>query len=83
MARRATTKEEGYVLVSEEGHSYNAEAETAVLGCILIDNSKFKKVREIITNEDFYDPKNGYIFRGMEWLDNKGVEIDLITLHNR
>jgi replicative DNA helicase len=59
---------------------YNPEAEAAVLGCILIDDSKIEKVREILDWKDFYDPKNGYIFRGMEWLNNKGTPIDLLTL---
>lgn len=66
--------------MSEKIEPYNEEAERAVLGSILIDNSKIKKVREILTNEDFYEFNNQYVFRGMEWLDNKGIEIDLITL---
>lgn len=68
--------------MKEEHLPYNPEAEQAVLGCILIDNKKIKKVRELITNEDFYDPKNSYTFRAMEWLDNKGVEIDVLTLND-
>lgn len=64
----------------EENLAYNPDAEKAVLGGLLIDSEKIKKVREIVTHEDFHDPVNGYIFRGMEWLDNKGVEIDILTL---
>ncbi len=66
--------------MTEEKLPYNPDAEAAVLGCILIDNTKIKKVRELIDWKDFYDPNNAYTFRGMEWLDNKGVEIDLLTL---
>lgn len=59
---------------------YNHEAEEAVLGCILIDSSQFSKVNDIITHEDFYDIRHSYIFRGMEWLHNKKIEIDVLTL---
>ena len=65
-----------------EKELYNPVAEAAVLGCLLIDGSKITKVRELISWEDFFDPKNGYIFRGMEWLDNKKTEIDVLTLSN-
>lgn len=59
---------------------YNPEAEAAVLGCVLIDDGKFKKVREIISNEDFYEERHKWIFRAMEVLNDKDVEIDLLTL---
>lgn len=65
-----------------EKELYNPVAEAAVLGCLLIDGSKITKVRELISWEDFFDPKNGYIFRGMEWLHNKKTEIDVLTLSN-
>lgn len=66
--------------MSEEHKPYNPEAESAVLGCLLIDGDKIKKVREILRHEDFYDNNNGYIFRAMEWLDNNSVEIDTLTV---
>lgn len=60
--------------------SYNPEAEAAVLGSILIDNSKISKVREMLDWKDFKDARNGYIFRAFEWLDNKKTDIDVLTL---
>lgn len=59
---------------------HNEDAEKAVLGCILIDDSKFKKVREVLKAEDFYDPHLRYIYAAMESLNDKEVEIDLLTL---
>lgn len=59
---------------------YNLESENAVLGCLIIDGSTVKAVREILKHEDFFDKHNQYIFRAMEWLDNTNVEIDLLTL---
>lgn len=61
---------------------YNAEAEEAVLGCLLVDGSKIKKVREILKNEDFYEDKNRFVFRAMEWLDNKEMEVDVLTVND-
>lgn len=62
---------------------YNEDAEKAVLGCILIDDQKFKKVREELTPNDFHDPHHKYIYAAMEDLNDKGVEIDLLTLTDR
>ncbi len=59
---------------------YNSEAETAVLGCLLIDDSKISKVREILSSDDFYDEKNKWVFRAMEVLSDKDIEIDILTL---
>lgn len=66
--------------MSEERPVYDLSAEKAVLGSLLIDDTQIKKVREILSHEDFYDKKNAYVFRAMEWLDNNKVNIDLITL---
>lgn len=62
---------------------YNPDAERAVLGSILIDGECIKKVREILSNEDFYEHENKYIFRAMEELNDKGVEVDLLTLADK
>jgi replicative DNA helicase len=66
--------------MNNEHQPYNPDAEQAVLGSILIDNDKVKKVREIIDADDFYDERNKWIFRAMEVLDDKNTEIDIITL---
>lgn len=66
--------------VENEHLPYSPEAESSVLGCILVDHEKIGEVRGVLTNEDFYDVKNKYIFRAMEWLDKKGIEIDIVTL---
>jgi len=64
----------------DEKLQYDPDAEMSVLGALLIDSEKIHKVMDIITHEDFHDYRHQYIFRGMEWLAKKGVEIDLITL---
>lgn len=64
----------------QEEELYNLEAEAAVLGCILIDDSKFSKIQEIVSENDFYDERHKWIFRAMSFLYKKGTEIDLLTL---
>lgn len=59
---------------------YSPEAESALLGSILIDSKELRKARELITYDDFYEPKHKFIFRAMEWLDNQKKEIDVITV---
>lgn len=59
---------------------YDANAEQAVLGAILIDGSIIGKIREIVSYKDFYDSNYSLIFRAMEWLNNNNVPIDLVTL---
>lgn len=62
---------------------YNHEAEAAVLGSILIDDKALRKVRELISNEDFYDRAHQYIFRAMEELQDDNVEVDILTLADK
>lgn len=62
------------------GLPHNADAEASVIGGILIDHEKIKQVREIVSHEDFYVESYKAIFRAMEYLDKKGVDIDIITL---
>jgi replicative DNA helicase len=82
MGRGNPREKERYVLVQGEP-LYNPEAEMAVLGSILIDSECLKKVREIITNEDFYEHANKYIFRAMEELQDEGIEVDLLVLADK
>jgi len=62
---------------------YNPQAERAVLGSILLDERALKKVREVLKNEDFYEREHKYVFRAMEDLQDKGVEVDILTLADK
>lgn len=59
---------------------YNEDAEKAVLGCVLIDDSKMSEIRELLSANDFKDPHHQYIFAAMEKVNDGGAEVDLITL---
>ncbi|GAA5105507.1 replicative DNA helicase [Orbus sasakiae] len=59
---------------------HSIEAEQAVLGSLMIDNQRWDRVSEAITDRDFYSRHHQLIFAEMQNLVTKGVPIDLITL---
>ena len=56
------------------------EAEKSLLGAILLSDSNFPNVLEIVKARDFYDPRHADIFSGMTNLFNLHRPIDLMTL---
>ena len=58
----------------------NLEAESSVLGGILIENEAINRVLEVLTTEDFYRESHGRIFLAMIELYNRREPVDLITL---
>lgn len=59
---------------------HNDDAESSVLGAILIDKDAIGLVSEIISPKDFYNDLNGIIFDAMLTLYEERKPIDLITL---
>lgn len=59
------------------------EAERAVLGSILIEDSSIDQVQEILTEEDFYDENHAKIMACMSELDRENSPIDVLTLYER
>lgn len=60
--------------------SHNLEAESSVLGALLVDSSNLDKAIEIVSHSDFYDQRHNLIFRAMEWLKKQNVDVDMVTL---
>lgn len=60
----------------------NIEAESAVLGAILVNKESMDKVADIIKDVDFYRPSNQVIYRAIVRLFEKHSPIDLVTLSN-
>jgi replicative DNA helicase len=60
----------------------NLEAEESILSAILIDNTTFLDVVEILSPEDFYRSSHNKIFSAMLDLFSKSEPIDLVTLAN-
>jgi replicative DNA helicase len=59
---------------------HSLEAEMAVIGAVLIDNTAFSVITEHLTEETFYKRAHQQIFRAMESLSQRGEAIDVITL---
>ena len=58
----------------------SVEAETALIGCILIDENLILEASDILAPNDFYDQKNKLIFRAMVNLSKEGKNIDVMTV---
>ncbi len=61
----------------------NLEAEASLLGSLLIDKEALVKVADIVTAEDFYDERNGLIFRAIVDIFEARQPLDLLTLTNK
>lgn len=62
---------------------YSMEAEQSVLGSLMIDNSIWHEVCEIVGVEQFYVANHREIFKAMHSLAIAGKPLDPITLHER
>jgi hypothetical protein len=60
----------------------NADAERAVLGSILTNESSLKEAAEILTPNDFSCPEHRAIFRVFCSMRKSGVPIDLVTIYD-
>jgi len=58
----------------------NLEAESSVLGGILLENEAINLVLEVLTPEDFYRESHCRIFRAMIEICDRSEPVDLITL---
>jgi replicative DNA helicase len=59
---------------------HSIEAEIAVLGGILTDNSVWEKVVERVFEEDFYRKDHRIIFHAINALDSEGKPFDVVTV---
>jgi replicative DNA helicase len=61
---------------------HNNEAEQAVLGAVVIDESALNKVLEILAHDgsDFYHPMHRELYKSMVALFEKNIPVDVVTL---
>lgn len=62
---------------------HNAEAESAVLGAMLLRPEAADRALAELRPEDFYNPANQRIFAAMRSLANAGTPIDIVTVSAR
>lgn len=56
-------------------------AERAFIGCLLVDNRSFDEVTDVgLTEEDFYHPQYGVIFKGIKELSVNNKPFDLVSI---
>jgi len=67
-------------LSESDGMPHSVEAEIAVVGGLIIENSQFDNVAEVLTEDDFYLPKHRLIFSAMCVLHEKQQPFDIVTL---
>lgn len=59
---------------------HSIEAEQSVLGGLLLENSAWDKVADVVTEHDFYRQDHRLIFRSIAVLAEKDEPLDVITL---
>ncbi len=62
---------------------HNLDAEASLLGSILLDGDALVKVADKVSENDFYDPRHGYIYKAVLQLYEKRQPIDVLTLSNQ
>ncbi len=61
----------------------NIEAETSVLGALMIDKNAIVNVADTLTAEDFYKPSHGKIYEAILALYQKNEPIDILSVTNK
>ncbi len=61
----------------------NLDAEASLLGALLIDSDSIVKIADLISYQDFVDPKHQYIYRAIIALYEDRSAIDVLTLSDQ
>ena len=61
---------------------HNDDAERAVIGAMLIDESAISLAQQYLRTEDFYSPRHRKVYDAVLSLFNKGIRPDLLTLND-
>jgi len=59
------------------------EAETSVLGALMLDKDAILKIGDMITPNDFYNPANQKIYKAILELFETGKPIDILTVNTK
>lgn len=61
----------------------NLDAESSLIGSVLIDSDAIVRIADLVSVNDFYDGKHKRIFEAVMRLYNKHSPIDILTLSNQ
>jgi len=70
------------MVAPEKTVPHNVEAEEAVLGALLIDPEALFRVAPFLRAEDFYVPRNGWIYEAILNLHERREPVDFVTLRD-
>jgi replicative DNA helicase len=59
---------------------HSIEAEQSVVGGLLIDNTAWDSIADVVTEDDYYRQDHRLIFRALSHLSNSGSPLDIITV---
>lgn len=59
---------------------HNTDAESSLLGCLIIDNELDSQLVETLTEDDFYVEAHKYIIKGMKKVFSSRKPVDIVTL---
>lgn len=60
----------------------NLEAESSVLGCLMLDKDAIIKIADLVIPEDFYDSRHKVVYAAVLDLFEKSTSIDVLTVSN-
>lgn len=60
----------------------NMEAETALLGCLMLDKDAIIRVADVLIADDFYDHRHRLIYESILSLFERNSSIDVLTVSN-
>ncbi|MGN8912965.1 replicative DNA helicase [Anaerofustis butyriciformans] len=61
---------------------HSSETERCVLGCMLIDSETINIVKEVLSEDDFYDEEHKWVYKAIVSLADRGKAVDTLTLSN-
>ena len=59
---------------------HSIEAEQSVLGGLLLDNSAYEKISDLVSEADFYRDEHRRIFRAIQRMQERGKPADVVTV---
>jgi replicative DNA helicase len=62
---------------------HSIEGESSVLGGLLLDNSAWDRVGDLLADQDFYRHEHQLIYAAIGWLINASKPADIITVFER
>lgn len=82
-SKKSAKKKESILELAGRQPPFNLEAETCVLGSIMLMPDKCDELVNILRPEDFYDEANGKLFSHIMEMHSQGKKIDMALLRER